>query len=231
MFFLTNYWIILLIPFLIILPLYLSVEKLGRFRLATTLKLTLTALCVASALIGYLTMGSYYREWRLLLVGGLGIAMVADYFLQYIKLDIRKFIAGILCFSLTQICFIIYLVMLYGIGWQEFVITAVILLLVLRLMNKQRWELGRARVALSMYTVLLTFMASKSVTVLFTAGHASVSMMLMAAGGVCFLLADLCLGTWNYHSGKRIHVNLNWIFYFSAIMLIALSNYLPFILT
>jgi len=231
MFFLANYWLILLIPFLIILPLYLYVEKLGIFRLATTLKLTLSGLCLLSGLLGYLTMGSYYQEWRLLIVGGLGVAVVADYFLQYIKLDIRKFIAGILCFAITQVCFIIYMVVQYGIGWPEFAATIVILLLVLRLMNRQRWQLGRARAALSIYTVLLVFMACKSVAALFTVGHVSVSMLLMAVGGACFLLADLCLGTWNYHSGKRVHVNLNWIFYFAAIMLIASSNYLPFILT
>ena len=227
MFFLTNYWLILLIPFLILLPIYLYLEHLNKFRLATALKLVVSGLCFLSGLLGCLTHGGAVQTEQLLIVCGLAFAFVADYLLQYIKLDMRKFIAGIICFAITQSCFIASMIMRYGINWPEFAATAVISLLVLLLMVKQKWQLGRAQIPLSIYTVLLAFMASKTALGLF-AGNISISAILMAVGGVCFLLGDICLGLWNYHNGKRLYVNLNWIFYFSAIMLIASSNYPPF---
>ena len=227
MFFLTNYWLILLVPFLIILPIYLYLEHLNKFKPATALKLVISGLCFLSGLLGCLTHSGAVQIGQLLIVCGLAFAFAADYLLQYIKLDMRKFIAGITCFAITQSCFIASMIMRYGINWPEVVSAAVISLLVLLLMVKQKWQLGRAQVPLSIYTGLLAFMASKAVLGLFS-GNINISVILMAAGGACFLLADICLGLWNYHNGKRIYVNLNWIFYFSAIMLIASSNYPSF---
>jgi uncharacterized membrane protein YhhN len=51
----------------------------------------------------------------------------------------------------------------------------------------------------------------------------SVGTLLFMIGAVLFLVSDLLLGIWNYKTGARRHANLNWITYFSGMMLIALS--------
>ena len=212
-----------IILFIILLPIYIHAEKHGGFKKATTIKLILSGLCSVCALLGFALGGTNFDCLNILVVLALVCALFGDYFLQFIRLDAKKFNIGIICFALTQIFLIIYLIARHGISWQEFVMTAVIAVGVLILMVKQKWQLGSAQAPLSVYTVLLAFMTSKAILALFSSNGITLSVILMAAGAALFLLSDLLLGIWNYNTGKRIHANMNWITYFCAILLIALS--------
>lgn len=219
--FLFYYPLFVWIPFLILMPIYLNTEKTGPFRSATALKLILSLMCATSAFLSYVAAG-WNDIPRLLVALGLIFAVFGDYYLQFIRLDENKFIKGILFFAATQVFLILSLFMRYGIGWLEFVITVVLLLLALVLMTKQKWELGGAQKPLMLYTLLLAFMASKAVSAAIRGGGTTA--VLMALGGAFFFLSDLILGIWNYKTSKRMHANLNWICYFTGIMLISISN-------
>ncbi|HBU13073.1 MAG TPA: hypothetical protein DEB31_10255 [Clostridiales bacterium] len=210
---------------------YLNAEKKNtdgaNFKQATALKLTLSGMFCAVGVLSYYLLynyahrGGFYLNLQLLVVIGLFVAMAGDFFLQYIRLDIKKYKTGIRFFTGTQILFLIGMLIVYRIGWREVVITAAILALVLLLMKKQDWQLGEAQKALTAYTILITLMAAKSVTVFltdFTAGT-----LLFMVGAALFLLSDILLGVWNYHTDRRAHMNVSWLAYFAGLMLIALS--------
>lgn len=220
------YPVYILPAFFVLLPIYLNAERQKNFESATTLKLILSTLCTISAFLGFLytllALEVFFVP-QLLVFLALFAAIFGDYYLQFIRLDAKKFNRGIFCFAITQVFLIAMLILQNGILWIEFVITVVVLLLVLLLMKKQKWELGQAEKPLTIYTILLVFMASKAVTALIL-GNRSAPDILLAAGGVLFLLSDLFLGIWNYRTDKRAHANLNWITYFVGIMLISLSN-------
>ena len=212
------------IAFLILLPVYLIAERNMGFKKATALKLVLSGLCTICSLTGFLITGKYVEISRLLLLVAMVFTFIGDYFLQFIRISEKKFNIGIFSFAMAQISLIVSLVISYGVHLLDFKLTAVICLLVLILMIVQKWKLGKARIPLMIYTLLLAFMVSKAFTVLFLLEKTCFT-ILLTAGAVLFLASDFLLGIWNYHSGKRIHANLNWITYFSAIMLIALSNW------
>ena len=217
--------IVIVVCYVILLCFYLRMEARHDFLRATTLKLTLGALfCIMGvACVLTLMLAGMLEVPDILVLCGLICAIGGDYFLQFIRLDAKKFNIGIFFFALTQCFLIASLLLRFGLGWQEFVITVVVLLLVLLLMKKQDWQLGRARLPLTVYTVLLVFMASKAVAGMFSMEALPVRSAVMASGAVLFLVSDLFLGIWNYHSDKWIHAKLNWITYFAGMILIALS--------
>lgn len=223
--------IVILIAYAAIFVFYLFAEKENSgkegFKRATAVKLALSGLfCLVGVISYYLLLNfshhnNFYLAMQLLVVIGLFTALCGDFFLQYIRLDVTKYMTGIGFFMTTQILFLVSMSILNGFTWQEFVITAVALVLVLLLMKKQDWKLGKEQKIVTVYTVLLTLMASKSVMVFWR--DLSGNTLLFMIGALLFLLSDVVLGIWNYHTGKRAHANLNWVFYFSGMMLIALS--------
>ena len=216
--------LLFIVPFFALLPFYIRAEKQERFNKATTLKLILSGLCCLCALTGYLAGGIKVDSLRILIVIGLAWAVLGDFFLQYIRLDEKKYILGILSFSVTQLCLNIYLTLCYGLSWLEFILTALINIMVFILMITQKWVLGSARIPLSVYTLLLAFMTSKSILVMLY-NDFTPSTVTMATGAILFMTSDILLGIWNYHTNRRLHANFCWISYFSAILLISLSTW------
>lgn len=218
----------------VILVLYLNAEKkndgTSGFRRATGLKLTLSGLFCLAGVVSYyaLVNGNSLRSdlffnMQLLIVLGLFAAVGGDFFLQYIRRDNQKYRIGIGCFMATQILFLVSMSVINLMnGWLPTVlIAAAILVCALLLMKKQNWQPGREKGMLTGYTILLAFMTAKAIATLVQ--DMTVGSLLMALGAILFLVSDLLLGVWNYHTGKRAHANLNWITYFSGMMLIALS--------
>ncbi len=231
--------IVILIAYVAVFVFYLFAEKENDgktgFRRATAMKLTLSGLfCVVGVISYYLAYSfSHHNEifftMQLLIVIGLFCCLCGDFFLQYIRLDVKKYKTGIACFMTAQVLFYISMTVLNGFTWQEFVITVVALALIQVLMKKQGWQLGEERKLVTAYTVILTLMAAKSVMAFWR--DLTGNTLLFMIGAIFFLLSDLVLGIWNYHTGKQAHANLNWFFYFSATMLIALSISPQFSLT
>lgn len=221
--------------YVVLLVVYLKAEtkndgKNG-FKKATAFKLTLSGIfCFAGIFSFYLLTDTYNDltpDSRIFIMLGLFAAFAGDYFLQYIRLDEKKYKTGIVCFLAAHILFIIALVCnnhaFISIWILSLIITAVLLICMLFLMKKQNWRLGGEKTLITIYTVVLTFMTAYAVAVAISGRMVVVSNILMAAGAVLFWISDLLLGIWNYHTGKRLHANLNWITYFSGNLLIALS--------
>ena len=205
--------------FIVVLTVYCIQEGKNHFLPATVWKVFLSAFIAAVGWFYAVKAG--FQTPLVLMAAGLTLAVPADYFLQYIIADGKKYDAGILCFSGMHICLLFSFVDRFGIHWQEFVLFAGILIVLLLLQTLQKWDLGEQKLPLSVYTVLVGFMAAKAISVGITAP--SRQTLLLAAGGLCFVASDMILGVWRYHNEKTVFVLLNRIIYFCGQILFALS--------
>ena len=211
------------------LPVYLraegkSTQGPSEFKKAAALKVTVSGICALCALLGFMIWGVHTEVARVLIPIALICSVIGDYFLQFIILDEKKFMIGILFFALTQVFLIVFLCLHHGVAWPEFVITAVIVVIAWTLVNVLKWELGKAKLPLIGYVALLVFMVSKSILALFNSTGITAPIALMAAGAVMFVLSDALLGIKYFAGVKESNSKLYLITYFLAVLLIALSS-------
>lgn len=201
-----------LIPFTICFLLYIRQENLYRFRTATALKITLTmtlAVCLIVALA---------RDFSpVLLAAAVGMLLCSggDFYLQYIRRDVRKFTRGIILFGLGQVCNITALFLLAPYHWSGLAVLAALLALAVALKGIGRWDTSANEPWLTIYTVLVAMTAAKSLSVaIVLAGKPSG--LLLGLGGLLFFLSDMVLGIWNYRKNHILLADLNWLLYFAG---------------
>lgn len=201
-----------LIPFTICFLLYIRQENLHRFRTATALKITLTmtlAVCLIVALA---------RDFSpVLLAAAVGMLLCSggDFYLQYIRRDVRKFTRGIILFGLGQVCNITALFLLAPYHWSGLAVLAALLALAVALKGIGRWDTSANEPWLTIYTVLVAMTAAKSLSVaIVLAGKPGG--LLLGLGGLLFFLSDMVLGIWNYRKNHILLADLNWLLYFAG---------------
>ena len=201
-----------LIPFTICFLLYIRQENLYRFRTATALKITLTmtlAVCLIVALA---------RDFSpVLLAAAVGMLLCSggDFYLQYIRRDVRKFTRGIILFGLGQVCNITALFLLAPYHWSGLAVLAALLALAVALKGIGRWDTSANEPWLTIYTVLVAMTAAKSLSVaIVLAGKPGG--LLLGLGGLLFFLSDMVLGIWNYQKNHILLADLNWLLYFAG---------------
>ena len=201
-----------LIPFTICFLLYIRQENLYRFRTATALKITLTmtlAVCLIVALA---------RDFSpVLLAAAVGMLLCSggDFYLQYIRRDVRKFTRGIILFGLGQVCNITALFLLAPYHWSGLAVLAALLALAVALKGTGRWDTSANEPWLTIYTVLVAMTAAKSLSVaIVLAGKPGE--LLLGLGGLLFFLSDMVLGIWNYRKNHILLADLNWLLYFAG---------------
>ena len=197
-----------LIPFTICFLLYIRQENLYRFRTATALKITLTmtlAVCLIVALA---------RDFSpVLLAAAVGMLLCSggDFYLQYIRRDVRKFTRGIILFGLGQVCNITALFLLAPYHWSGLAVLAALLALAVALKGIGRWDTSANEPWLTIYTVLVAMTAAKSLSVaIVLAGKPGG--LLLGLGGLLFFLSDMVLGIWNYRKNHILLAYL-WLYF------------------
>ena len=150
-----------LIPFALCFLLYIRQENQYRFRAATALKITLTmslTLCLAVALAR--------RFSPVLLTAAVGMLLCAggDFYLQYIRRDVRKFTKGIVLFGLGQLCNIAAQLQLAAFHWSAAAALAGLLTLAIALKGIGQWNTSANDPWLTIYTVLVATTAAKSLS-------------------------------------------------------------------
>ena len=211
-----------LIPFCVIFVIYIIFENKYNFKVATTLKLCLSGIFSLVGLIGAFAIvgpADPLFPTAVLMACGLCLSILGDFYLQYIKKDRLKFKAGIIWFAAAQVTYIIAFFLMLSFGWTEIIFLAVLLVIALFLMKKQKWDTSEQNPQITIYTVLLALMAAKALTFfIYSPGNWQI-----ALGGILFFMSDMMLGIWNYYSGKMRFANLDWIFYFAGQMLLAIG--------
>lgn len=201
-----------LIPFALCFLLYIRQENQYRFRAATALKITLTmtlAVCLTVSLVRGFS--------PVLLAAAVGMVLCAggDFFLQYIRLDARKFTKGIVLFGLGQIGNITALSLLAPLHWSALAVLAALLAVAIALKGVGRWDTSANDPWLTIYTVLVAATAAKSLSVALAFAGLPGG-LLLGLGGLLFYLSDMVLGIWNYQKNHILLADLNWLLYFAG---------------
>lgn len=159
-----------------------------------------------------------------LLALGLSFAVPADYFLQFIDRDAKRYSAGIVFFSLMHLSLLTGFFWEYKVHMAEFVLFAFILICIFDVQKFQKWKITNQKVLLSFYTALVTLMAAKSLSVgMLNQGP---DMLLTGLGGAFFLASDIILGIWEYTSKRPSLAVANRAVYFMGQIFFAYSLFL-----
>lgn len=200
---------LLWIPFLLLLAVYCRFEKQKKFNPATALKVLLSAFVAAVAVFSAIQVGT---PAAFLMAAGLVCAVPADFFLQYIRSDTKKYRFGIFFFGAMHVCLLAAFFITWGIGWLEFLIFGIFLLVLGFFQKSEKWNLGKVKGQLSLYTVLVVLMASKAISAFVAVPSPATAML--GLGGLFFFISDLFLGIWDYHNDRFLFLALNRIIYF-----------------
>ena len=136
----------------------MRLEFLFGLRTATALPITLSmtlAVCLIVALA---------RDFSpVLLAAAVGMLLCSggDFYLQYIRRDVRKFTRGIILFGLGQVCNITALFLLAPYHWSGLAVLAALLALAVALKGIGRWDTSANEPWLPIYTVLGAMTAAK----------------------------------------------------------------------
>jgi len=210
--------LILTVIYAALLAYYIILEKQEKFIPATALKVILSAFAAGICVFAAIKLNNIVFYIFAL---GLVFAVPADYFLQYIKLNLPKYRAGILFFGLMHICLLISFFWIYEVSFYEFIIFAAFVGILLAFQILGKWQIGKEKAQLTIYTVLVVFMAAKAISLLFTIPSAPAFIFMVALGGLFFFISDLFLGIWAYQREKFIFLALNRVIYFAGQLFLA----------
>jgi hypothetical protein len=200
-----------------LLTYYCVLEKRERFWPATILKVILSAYAASVCVYAAILLGNYVFY---IFAFGMVCAVPADYFLQYINSDLARYRFGIFFFGAMHLCLLISFYLVYSVSLYEFVIWALFIAVLLVLQIRGKWKMGKEKAQLTVYTVLVTFMAAKAVSLFIIAP--SIFTFMASMGGLLFFLSDSFLGIWEYTSRKFLYLALNRTIYFAGQLCLAL---------
>jgi len=206
-----------------LLAYYIVLEKQERFISATVLKVVLSAYAAGVCVYAAIQINSYVFYIFAL---GLVFAVPADYFLQYIKTDLMKYRAGIFFFGLMHVCLIVSFYTIYTVSIYEFILFVIFVGILLAFQIIGKWKIGKEKAQLTLYTVLVIFMAAKAISLYITIPNPAVFVLMVSLGGLLFFVSDLFLGIWAYSKDKFIYLALNRIIYFAGQLCLAFYLFL-----
>ena len=205
------FYIITIVLFLMFLGIYCYLEKINNFKWATILKVALSFSVAVISWVGYFLLKE--KGVSILIPIGLSFAVPADYFLQYMHKSIKLYRCGIISFAFMHISLLIMFFNVFGFHILELIIASIFLWVLSLVQTVEHWDpLGDVRIELSIYTVLVTVMSAKAVSIFFL--NMSLSPLILAIGGLLFFVSDFFLGEWGYKQEKYLYLFLNRSIYF-----------------
>lgn len=205
----------------VMLPAYIVyVKNHGRIE-NPKLKLTLSVLFCSLGLIGA-TLNDF-SLYAVFILFGLMSALAGDYFLIYIESDIKKYTAGILCFGMTHLFYLIAMCTTVGIFLPNLFVSSVIWGIMLYFTSRKKIDFGKARYPLYAYSFLIILMTVKALTMMYFSPYNMESSLYMALGASLFMASDIFLFIYEYMDGKYSLMIFNGVAYFAGQLLIAAS--------
>jgi len=195
---------------------YCVLEKQAKFWPATVFKVILSAYAAGCCIYAAVILNNYIFY---IFASGLLCAVPADYFLQYIKTDLKRYRFGIFFFGAMHLCLIISFFLIYPISYIEFIIFVIFIGILLTFQTLGKWTMGPEKAQLTVYTVFVVFMAAKAIS-LYIVDPTGFTLF-VALGGLFFFASDLFLGIWAYKAEKFIYLALNRTIYFAGQLCLA----------
>ncbi|SHJ08972.1 lysoplasmalogenase [Parasporobacterium paucivorans] len=215
--------IICVLYLLVLLPIYIWMDRKRESVETPGYKLVLSGIFCVLGLAAVFVHD--FSIFPLLILGGLILAMIGDYFLVFLFADEKRFICGILAFSVTQVFYIAGMIVLSGIGIGEFIMTILVLSAILIVVLKMKPDFGKARLPINIYTALVTLMAAKAVMMLLAGERVMTLQWMFSMGALLFWVSDMFLGINRFIKKRRIFSTLVAVCYFLGQLMIAISVY------
>jgi len=202
--------------YIALLVYYCVLEKQEKFWPATILKVVLSAYAAGCCVYAAIILNNYIFYIFAL---GLVFAVPADYFLQYIKTDLKRYRFGIFFFGAMHVCLLISFFLIYPVTFIEFIIFTVFIGILLAFQKIGNWKIGPENAQLTVYTVFVVFMVAKAISLYIVAP--SLPTFMVALGGLFFFVSDVFLGIWAYKIEKFVYLALNRVIYFAGQLCLA----------
>ncbi len=208
---------------LLILNLPLSIYSKYRsagHKMKVLLKMVCSTLFVA---IGFTSIAIVHSTtYGLIITLGLVWAWVGDFLLTIN--DKRAFLAGIIFFLLTHVCYAVMFCTYNGFAIWDAVLYIVIISLTVLIYPKTNIKLGQMKIPGMVYALVISFMYVKALSSIYMHTLNVTATVLIVAGATLFVVSDMVLAFWRFHEDPHPALSaINRVTYFVGQGLIALS--------
>lgn len=216
-----------------LLLIYYIIEKIRKYCVYEVLiKATLSVLFIAVAAISMTVSGA--GTFGILVLLGLVFGLLGDIWLDlkfvYPHDDTIYTYAGFIVFAVGHILFLTGLYLTYAdFARPMYLILPVVFGIALGIGNIQagplmKLDFGRFKLITGIYGAILTTFAATCGSLALMHGFDCASLNVLFVGSVLFMLSDFVLsGTYFGGKERKVDITLNYLFYYSAQFLIALS--------
>lgn len=208
------------IPFLLVTVVFLvRAEFEDKQKQIVFLKPMATLLVIVVAALSFLTPGAQ-TSYTLWVLAGLWTSLGGDLALMFYS-D-RAFRIGLLLFLLAHIVYAIAFTVPNGFHVQDLVTGAVLLALAVAIYLYLRPGLGKMKVPVVLYILVICFMVNRAISTFFGQAFSTTQAWLISLGAILFMASDLALATNRFRHPFKAH-RLSLFLYYGGQLLIALS--------
>jgi len=138
----------------------------------------------------------------------------------------RSFLAGLVLFLIAHILYSIGFTWFNGILWQDFIFVLPVLVIGSAAIYAFLYPgLGKMKIPVSLYVLVITFMVWRAVSTLFGTTFSPLQAILITDGAILFYLSDVILAFGEFKPPFYCARTLNLLTYYAAQLLIALSTF------
>jgi len=191
-------------------------------------KRTLITKGISSLLFIAIGVAGYYimktpGEYALWIIAALIMGLIGDLFLVFPNI-LKSFILGLAAFLVGQIIYGATFLRFGGFVYYDIIIYAVIVGASLFAYSKSSLHLGKMKIPVLFYLLIISFMYTMSVSILYKGGFNPPTTALIVAGATLFLVSDIVLAFVRFQENAKPRLRgINLALYYSGQILLALS--------
>ena len=162
-------------------------------------------------------------EYALWIIAALVFGLIGDLFLVFPNI-IKSFILGLIAFLIGQIIYGVTFLKFNGFMYYDILIYAALVGGSLFAYSKSSLKLGRMKMPVLFYLLIIAFMYTMGVSTLYKGGFNAPTTALVVAGATLFLASDILLAFVRFQENAKPYLRgMNLALYYSGQILLALS--------
>jgi len=179
-------------------------------------------LFVAIGVMGFVLL-KITPDYALLIILALVMGLVGDLFLVF-SASVKCFIIGLFAFLIGQIIYGITFLKFGGFMAYDLIIYAVVVAASLIVYKKSSLELGKLKIPVLFYVLIIAFMYSMAMSLMYKGGFDTATTILIVIGANLFLASDAVLAFVRFKKDSKAALRgVNLALYYSAQIILALS--------
>lgn len=217
-------WIPIILAAVLVLwmPFYISTEYRWDKKRYFFTKMIASFLFISIAVTAFLVLKkpADYAVW---IIAALVLGMIGDLLLVYVD-NSKCFLLGLVSFLIGQIVYGVTFLRYVGFSWIDPVLYVVLIAAALFTYTRVNLELGKMKIPVLAYLLIIMFMFVMAVSSLYKSGFNAATTALISSGAVLFLASDIVLAFVIFHKTPKKPLRaVNLSLYYAAQMLLALT--------